>query len=103
MPYEEYRKWYDQNDMVYIVLVDCKVYTKVHREVMFEKSMHHGCFIEHYSYDTPNQVEEKALAFAQRIGAVEVSNEEFISLEKEGENQRVAKAFAYAESLIAQG
>lgn len=103
MPYKEYRKWYDENDMVYIVLRDTKIYTIVKRTEMFNKGMHNGCFIEHMPYRTPLEVKENALAFAKSIGARFVSVDEFNVLENAMEEQRVRKAFAMAERMIREG
>lgn len=101
LPYEEYRQWYDRNDTVYIALIDLAIYTKVPRKEMFEKNMHHGCFIEHKSYDTPEEVRSHALDLAERRNLLFVEPDEFIRLEKMNESERVAKAFAIAEQMIA--
>lgn len=103
MPYKEYRKWYDRNNTVYIVLVDAKIYTKVERPIMFKEGLNCGCFIEHRPFDTPSQVESSAQKFIDQVGAKFVSPNEFKVIEGEMENQRVAKAFAVAEHMITQG
>lgn len=102
MPYEEYRKWYEQNDTVYICLLDMGIYTKVKRSVMFDMGLNYGCFIEHYPSNTPEQAREKALKFVESENLVYVEPEEFKAIEKQGESKRVQKAFAYAEKLIAE-
>lgn len=103
MPYEEYRKWYDKNDTVYIALLDAQIYTKVARKEMFDKSMHHGCFIEHYSYETPEQVKKSAMRFVEENNLHYCEPDVFIKVEKENENSRVVKAFCEAERMIRYG
>jgi hypothetical protein len=100
LPYKEYREWYDKHDTVYIILMDAGIYTKVPRQEMFNKNMHHGCFIEHYCFETPEQVAKNALRVVDNYDLMFVSPDEFIKIEKEDENTRTAKAFAYAERLI---
>ena len=100
MPYEEYRKWYDQHDTVYIVLMDKGIYTKVRRQEMFDKGLQYGCFIEHCPYDTPEEVREHALKVVQEHNLMFVEPDEFVKLEKEQEDYRVAKAFQVAEQMI---
>lgn len=101
MPYDEYRKWYDANDTVYIVLVDAKIYTKVKRQVMFEMGLNNGCMIEHYPFRTPLEVENHAMGFIQNLKAKYFPPKEFQEIEAKCESERVKKAFAYAEQLIA--
>ena len=101
MPYEEYRKWYDKNDIVYICLLDVGIYTKVHREEMFKKNMNCGCFIEHCPCRTPEEVTKEALDFITINQLFYTTPDEFIAAEKEAEEERVKKAFSYAENLIA--
>ena len=103
MPYDEYRKWYDEHNTVYIVLVDAKIYTKVKRETMFDMNLHCGCFLECRAYETPEDVEKSALDMAKRINARYVEPEEFKILEQAKEDMRVAKAFAIAENMIRLG
>jgi len=103
IPYEEYRKWYEKNDLVYIVLVDEMIYTKVKRQEMFDKGMNCGCFIEHVCSDTPEEVRSEALRFIERVGASYVSVDEFIAIERKQQNKRVASAFAVAEEMISRG
>lgn len=100
--HEDYRKWYDKNDMVYIVLRDKSIYTKVHRKEMFDKNMHCGCFLETRPSRTPKEVRKEALALVKEINAIYVEPNEFIRIEQENEKERVSKAFARAEQLIAQ-
>lgn len=102
MPKEEYKKFYEKNNMVYIVLVDKKIYTKVARQEMFEKGLHHGCFLESYPYDTPKEVETHAMLMVKRVGARYVDPVEFQIIEEQGEQERTQRAFAYAERLISE-
>ena len=102
VPYEEYRKFYEKNDTVYICLRDAGIYTKVARKEMFEKNMTHGCFIEHCPYDTPEEVRVAALHFAEHNDLMFVTPDEFIRIEKENEFTRVTKAFTIAERMIRQ-
>ena len=103
LPHEEYREWYDRNDTVYIALVDAGIYTKVPRKEMFAKGMSHGCFIEHCPYDTPEESRAAALKFAERHSLIFVTPDEFIKIEKDNEEARVASAFALAEKMISEG
>ena len=103
MPYDEYRKWYDKNDMVYVVLVDEKIYTKCHRNELFDNGLHYGCFIEDLPFDTPELVEKNALETIKRFGCVFTTIDEFKTIEKRKENERVRKAFMIAEEMIANG
>lgn len=101
MKKEDYKKFYNENDMVFIALLDKKVCTYVHREEMFEKGMNYGCFIENIPQETPQRVQAMSIAYIKRYRLQEVSNEEFIKLEKENETERVGKAFSVAEEMIA--
>ena len=88
---------------VIIVLKDAKIYTIVPRNVLLARNMDCGCFIEHTSHDTPQQSKAAAMRLAHAIGAQHVSPEEFIEIEQRQQTQRVAKAFATAEAMIARG
>ena len=103
IPYEEYKAWYEKNDIVYIVLVDEKIYTKVKRQEMFDKCLNHGCFLEHLAFETPEEVRSEALEFVKRLGASYVSVDEFIEIEHKQQSKRVASAFAFAEEMISRG
>lgn len=103
VPYDEYRKWYEKNDIVYIVLVDSKIYTKVKRQTMFDMGLWGGCFIEDLAFDTPEEVRASALNIVREIGATYVEPQDFKRIEKQNEQERVSKAFAMAESMIARG
>ena len=98
--YEAYRKLYEANRDVYIALMDAGIYTKVDRNELFDKGMYYGCILEHKCYDTPKQVKEVALRFAEAHGLRYVEPDEFIELEKAKQDERVAKAFALAEAMI---
>lgn len=101
MPYEEYKKYYQKHNIVYIVLVDEKIYTKVDRETMFKLKLNLGCFISHYPYDTPQEVEQNAMAIINEIKARYVEPNDFISIEKKREPARSLSALALAETMIA--
>ena len=85
---------------VWIVLRDAKIATQVSKEEFFETCMHHGCFIENEFFETREECNKEAIAMAHHLGCRFVTPEEFRRLEKEGEKDRVAKAFAKAEKLI---
>ena len=90
-------------DIVFVVLVDEAIYTKVKRGEMFARNIHHGCFLEHYSYETSDEVEARAKAFIERVGASYVSVDDFIRIEQETYAERVKKAFSVAEEMIRRG
>ena len=100
LPHEEYKKWYDKHDTVYILLMDAGIYTKVPRQEMFDKNMHHGCFIDHYPCKTPEDVQRAAMNVVDSYNLLFVSPDEFIQIEKADEKNRVIKAFATAEKMI---
>lgn len=102
MAKDEYKKWYDQNDTVYICLMDLGIYTKVKRQEMFDTGMHYGCLIENICSETPDQVMQAAMYWVNTHGLTFVSPEDFREAERSGEAKRVQKAFAYAEALIKQ-
>lgn len=99
----DYKAYYEANNLVYIVLVDEKIYTKVKRDEMFDKGLNCGCFIEHKPSDTPSQVETSANALISTIGARFVSVNDFISIEEKNSANRVKRAFAVAEKMIREG
>lgn len=101
MPYEEYKKWYDSNDIVYVMLMDSKIYTKVKRSILFDKNMHHGCFIECRSYSTPKDVEKNAMKVVNDYNLRYVNSSEFIAIENESEEKRIKEALKIAEHMIA--
>lgn len=101
MPYLEYRKWYHKNDTVYIILRSEGIYTKVKRMKMFDLNLNCGCFIEHDTQRTPEEVRKVALGYVERENLTFVEPEEFKRIEEINRKERVAKAFAYAEKLIA--
>ena len=103
LPHEEYVKWYNKHDTVYTALRDAGIYTKIAREEMFKKGMWHGCFLESCPYRTPEEVREGALRFAKDNDLTFVDPDEFIRIEETTERERVAKAFAIAERMIANG
>ena len=103
MSRDDYKKYYDSHDTVFILLMDAGIYTIVHRQTMFDHNMHHGCFIEHYSFRTPEEVQREALHFVDKYNLKRVEPSEFMRIEKENDGARVAKAFAKAEELIKQG
>ena len=103
MSHEDFRSWYDKHDEVYIILVDEKICTKVKRQEMFDKGLHYGCFIEHEPRRTPEEVRKDALELANSLNCMFVSPDEFKTIEKAKEQQRIARAFMTAEMLIARG
>ena len=94
--------YYEKNDMVYICLMDLGIYTKVHRQEMFDTNMHHGCFIEHEPSMTEVGKKEKAFKLIHEYNLMYLPPEDFREAERSGEKERVKKAFAYAEKLIAE-
>jgi len=90
----------NNTETVYIFLRDTSIYTKVTRQKMFDLDMVNGCFLQCITYNTREEVEKRAKAFAQAINAREVEAEEFIKIEKLTENRRVAHAFNVAERMI---
>lgn len=103
MTKDEYRHYYEQNNVVYIVLVDAGIYTEVERPEMFERGMARGCFIDVQPFRTPKEAKAAAMRLAHAIKARRVSPDEFIAIEQERETRRVAAAFAIAEEMIARG
>lgn len=100
LPYDEYKNYYIKNDIVYICLMDEGIFTKVHRQEMFDKNMHYGCFIEHRCFRTAEDVDEEAIDFIIKYNLVYTTPDEFIKIEHDAESIRVGKAFEYAERLI---
>lgn len=100
MSHEDYKKFYEKNDEVYIILVDENIYTKVKRQVMFDKGLNLGCFIDHVPCDTPEEVRVEALRLVNDLHCVFVTVDEFKDIEKKKETSRVASAFFTAEQLI---
>lgn len=103
MSKDAYRHYYEENDAVYIVLVDAGIYTEVERPEMFERGMTHGCFIDIRPYNTPREAKAAAMCLTHAIGAKKVMPEEFIAIEKQHEAERVSLALATAEAMIARG
>lgn len=101
MPYLEYRKWYHKNDTVYIILRSEGIYTKVKRMRMFELNLNCGCFIEHDTQRTPEDVRKVALEYVKNENLNYVEAEEFKRIEEVNRKERVAKAFLIAEKMIA--
>ena len=101
LSYEDYRKWYDKHDDVYIILVDRRIYTRVKRQEMFNKGLHNGCFIEHFPFNTPEEVRTAALQKVKELDLMFVYPDEFKAIEQQNEDDRVAKAFLMAEQMIA--
>lgn len=98
--YEEYRKYYKAHNLVYILLLDKKIYTKVGRDEMFEKNMHHGCMLKSIACPTPQDVECVARQLINTYRLQEVTPDNFIALELEDESNRVSRAFELAEQMI---
>lgn len=88
---------------VFIVLKSAKIYTVVSRQEMFDKGLFRGCFLETSRLETAKQSAIQAVSFIKEIGARYVSLDEFHAIEKAGETEWVAKAFATAEQMIANG
>jgi hypothetical protein len=101
MTKEDYQKFYEKNDTVYIILRSEGIYTKCKREKMFDLYLHHGCFIEHDSQLTPEDVRKVALGYVERENLNYVEAEEFKRIEEINRKERVAKAFSIAEKMIA--
>ena len=85
---------------VWVILRDAKIATMVSKKEFFDERMHHGCFIENLCYETREEMDKEAIALANRFGCRFVTPAEFRKAEKEGESQRISKAFAEAERLI---
>lgn len=102
MTREQYKAYYAKHNIVYVVLADAKIYTKVEREKMFDLNMHHGCFIEHYPQETPQEVERQAMQVINDIKARFVEPKEFVRIEQEKDQERTLKAFRIAEKMIAE-
>lgn len=101
--YDTYwRKDQKDDEPVIIVLKDAKIYTILPRGEMFEKGMHHGCFLENKSYETQSEAKAAAMRLTHVIGAKRVTPDEFIELERVNDAERVGKAFALAETMIAR-
>lgn len=95
---------YDKGDgIVTIVLVDAKIYTSLPRHEMRERGMFHGCFLETRPSETEREAKASAMRLAHAIGARRVTPDEFEEIEKSGQGERVARAFAVAEAMIARG
>ena len=98
----EYRKFYDNHSIVYIALLDEGIYTRVHRQIMFDLNMHHGCFIEHLAFETEEDVRNSALQFAQSNDLIFVEPETFIKIEQRKMLTRDASALRIAEEMISK-
>ena len=93
----------DNKEQVTIVLVDAKIYTIVTRKELFGNGMFHGCFLETKCYESEQEAKANAMRLTHAIGARRVSREEFDAIERQNEQERVSRAFAMAEAMIAQG
>ena len=93
----------DDSGTVYIVLKDAKIYTSTTRKELFGKNLFHGCFIKSRSSDTEKEAKAEAMRLTHAIRARRVTVDEFIAIEKQQENQRLALAFAMAEKMIMEG
>lgn len=100
MTRDEYAKYYAENDIVYIILVDECVFTRVKRSEMFENNLHLGCFIEHRPSMTADESHRRAIATIKSINAREVTPQQFVEIERRDNDSRTASAFATAEKLI---
>lgn len=100
LPKEEYNKYYDEHDTVFICLMDAGIYTKVKRDEMFKRGMFHGCFIDSVCCRTGKEVIETATQFVNKHNLRFVEVDEFIKLEEVNNDVRVANAFATAECMI---
>ena len=103
VPYEKWKKFREEHDDVYIVLRSAQVYCVVKREDMFERGLYMGCFVDSRPSDTPEEVRENALAYARKVGARQVTVDEFEAIEKAENERLVPKALSLAEQMIARG
>lgn len=93
----------DEAAQVVIVLRDARIYTIVSRRELFDRGMFHGCFIESRPSETQREAKAAAMRLTHAIGARRVSPDEFEEIEKAQNAERVARAFATAEAMIARG
>ena len=91
----------DEAAQVVIVLVDAKVYTIVSRRELFDRGMFHGCFLESKCYNTQREAKAAAMRLTHVIGAKRVTVNEFEDIERQDQTERVARAFATTEAMIA--
>ena len=99
---EDYNNYYRNHDLVYIALLDEGIYTRVHRQTMFDLNMHNGCFIEHLSFETEEDVRNAVLQFAKENDLIFVDAETFIKIEQRKMLTRDASALRIAEEIISK-
>ena len=88
------------NTKAYVCLLDEHIYTKCTHQDVFDNGLSNGCFIEHKGYDTQEEVIKEAYKFIDGHALKYKDLGEFIEIEKKGESERVAKAFATANEMI---
>lgn len=88
---------------VYICLLDEHIYTKCTEREMLDMRLDCGCFIDYKPCTSVEDVIKSAYKFIDGHALKYKDPGEFIELEKKGESERVAKAFATAEGMIQKG
>lgn len=101
LTYEGYKKIYE-NTPAYVLLCDEKVITKCkNADELYQKGLTNGCFIDTQLKDSPEELEENVNYLQKKYKIKSVSNDEFKEIESKKQLQRVKKAFATAEKMIA--
>ena len=86
-----------------IVLADEKIYTEILMEDMFRNNMDCGCFVEYVQSGSVTEQRHASNRLINEIGAIHVWPSKFVEIEQEGRFERVRKAFAVANAMIARG